>query len=193
MTQPPPWPEKPSAWDTAGGTSPPPSSDPPPPPETPVPETPAPETPAPEAQPLPGQPPHYPPPPYGTAAPSGPTQPLYPGTPYGAPAAPPPGYGYPYQPAPRTNGMSVASMVVSIVSAAGLCCYGFGGLLGIVGAILGHVARRQVKQRNESGEGMALAGIIVGWIAFGLGLVVATVMVVLFVLSLNDPAFQSEF
>jgi hypothetical protein len=88
--------------------------------------------------------------------------------------------------------MAVASMVVSIVSAAGLCAYGFGGLLGALGAILGHVARRQIRLRYEGGEGMALAGIIVGWIAFGLGLIISAAFVVFFAVAFNDPAFQSD-
>jgi hypothetical protein len=88
--------------------------------------------------------------------------------------------------------MAIASMVVSVVSAAGLCAYGFGGLIGIVGAILGHVSRRQIRSRYEGGEGMALAGIIVGWVAFGLGLIISAAFVVLFVMAFNDPAFQSE-
>jgi hypothetical protein len=92
-----------------------------------------------------------------------------------APAgAPPtaPGYAYPAPyghayPAPvaRNNGLAIASMVVSIAAFA-VC----GGLLGIVGAILGHVARRQIREQGGEGDGMALAGIIVGWIGFAIGL-----------------------
>jgi Domain of unknown function (DUF4190) len=87
----------------------------------------------------------------------------------------PPGYpiptGYP-QPGPgqnpyylvnyagpaRTNGMAIAALAVSIGGSV-LC--GFVGA--IIGAILGHVARRQIAQRGEGGAGMALAAIIIGW------------------------------
>jgi hypothetical protein len=113
--------------------------------------------------------PPSPPPPPGA-----PNQPLYPGASYGAPGAPPgygQGYGYPYPPSPRTNGLSIASLVVSIVAACGLCAYGFGGYLGILGAILGHVGRRQIRTSGEAGDGMAMAGIIIGWIATGLAVV----------------------
>jgi len=51
-----------------------------------------------------------------------------------------------------TNGLAIASMIVSIL--------GFGP----IGAIMGHIARRQIRERNEQGDGFALAGIIVGWV-----------------------------
>jgi hypothetical protein len=34
--------------------------------------------------------------------------------------------------------------------------------------VLGHVARKQIRERGQQGDGMALAGIIVGWILTGL-------------------------
>lgn len=92
-----------------------------------------------------------------------------------------PAYGYPVVAvSPPTNGMAIASMVVSIVGIVGLCGYGLGGYIGIVGAILGHVSRRQIRARGESGDGMALAGIITGWIATAVA-VLATIAIVLFV------------
>ncbi len=72
-------------------------------------------------------------------------------------------------------------MVVSIVGAVFLTCYGTGGAIGLVGAILGHVARKQVRERGEAGAGMALAGIIIGWIATGIGLLVLGIVVVAFI------------
>jgi hypothetical protein len=107
---------------------------------------------------------------------------------YGAPGyGAPYGYGQPMMIAKPTNGMAVAAMVVSIVGIAGLCAYGVGGLIGIVGAILGHVARRQIRERGEQGDGMALAGIIVGWIATGLG-VLALGLIIIFVVALGSTS-----
>ncbi|MFI5932736.1 DUF4190 domain-containing protein [Actinoplanes sp. NPDC051494] len=88
-------------------------------------------------------------------------------------------YGYagsPYAHSPYpgvrrpTEGLAIASLVVSCVSVLGLCAWSIGGLLGVVGAVLGHVARRRIRTTGAQGEGMALAGIIVGWIIAGLGL-----------------------
>ncbi|MBX6357483.1 MAG: DUF4190 domain-containing protein [Micromonosporaceae bacterium] len=89
-----------------------------------------------------------------------------PNLPPGTPAYVPP-YGYPAPPRP-TNGLAVASLVVSLVGALGLCAYGLGGWIGAIGAILGHVSQRQIRERGDGGGGMALAGVIVGWIATGL-------------------------
>jgi hypothetical protein len=84
---------------------------------------------------------------YPTTTPSYP-QPYYPPQPGYAPGQP---YAQPqYVPQP-TNGLAIAAMIVSIV--------GFGP----VGAIMGHIARRQIRERGEQGDGFALAGIIVGW------------------------------
>jgi Domain of unknown function (DUF4190) len=81
------------------------------------------------------------------------------------------GYGYPYA-AQKTNGLAVAAMVVSLVSL--VTC----PLIGIAGAIMGHVARRQIAERREEGSGMALTGIIVGWVATGLMVVGVLIWIV---------------
>jgi hypothetical protein len=107
--------------------------------------------------PAPAAPPPYAgygtPPQYGTPPPYG-IPPQYGTPPYGS-------YGYPYAPQ-KTNGLAIASMVVSIVSI--VTC----GLFGIAGAIMGHMARKQIRERNEEGAGMATTGIIVGWVITGL-------------------------
>jgi uncharacterized protein DUF4190 len=125
--------------------------------------------------------PSYPPPAY-------PAYPPYPGQPYQPPghpyATPAYQYGYadPYGYAPPrpTDGLAIASMVVSCIAVpAALCLYGFAGLIGIVGAILGHVSRRRIRTTGAGGGGMALAGVIVGWIAAGLGLLIGIALIVL--------------
>jgi hypothetical protein len=93
----------------------------------------------------------------------------YPPAGYGtAPSYPQP-YGYMAVPPRRpNNGLAIAALVVSCVGVLGLCAYGLGGWIGAIGAILGHVARRQIRERGDGGDGMALAGVIVGWVATGL-------------------------
>jgi tetratricopeptide (TPR) repeat protein len=56
------------------------------------------------------------------------------------------------------NALAVVSLVFAIVGA-GLC------LFAPVGAVLGHVARGQALERVQRGGGLALAGIVVGWVA----------------------------
>jgi hypothetical protein len=120
--------------------------------------------------------------------------PAYPPPAYPSPAYQP--YGYPVMAVTQpTNGLAVASMVVSIVAVIGLCGYGLGGYLGIVGAILGHVSRRQIRERGEAGDGMAVAGIISGWIATAIA-VLATAAIVIFVVwaANQDPSsFDSGY
>lgn len=85
--------------------------------------------------------------------------------PYAPYAQPYPQYGYPYPPARPTNGMAIAAMVCGIV---GAC-----SPVGILGLIFGTIAKRQILERGEAGEGMATAGIVLGWIG-----VAATVLIV---------------
>jgi hypothetical protein len=94
----------------------------------------------------------------------------------GPPAGYPPGYLLPgYGPYPvmvptyrPTNGLAIAALVCSLVGI--VTCF---PPISLVGAIFGHVARGQIRSRGESGDGLALSGIIIGWIVFGLGLLFA--------------------
>jgi hypothetical protein len=43
-------------------------------------------------------------------------------------------------------------------------------IAGIPAIILGHIARRQIRQTGEAGDGMALAGLILGYIGIVLGI-----------------------
>jgi hypothetical protein len=86
--------------------------------------------------------------------------PMYGQPAYGQPAYGQPGYGQPIFVNRPTNGMAIAALVCSL---AGLAVF----ISAPVGAILGHVARKQIRESGEQGDGMALAGIIVGWILTG--------------------------
>ena len=68
--------------------------------------------------------------------------------------------GYPPQQMaqPATNSMAVASLVC------GLGEFLTMGLTAIPAIVLGHAARRQVRKTGQSGDGMALAGLTLGWI-----------------------------
>ncbi|SFK92831.1 protein of unknown function [Streptosporangium canum] len=74
------------------------------------------------------------------------------------------GYGQPYgyapqQPSPtKTNGLAVASLVLGLT---GFITCGFTSLLAIV---FGHVSLGQIKRDRTDGHGMALAGVVLGWI-----------------------------
>jgi hypothetical protein len=79
-----------------------------------------------------------------------------------------------YQPlaAPQTSGLAVAALVM-----------GIGGLtlIPLVGSILalifGYMARKDIRQRPDevTGDGLALAGIVMGWISIGLSVLAIVV------------------
>jgi hypothetical protein len=98
-------------------------------------------------------------------------QPGYDQNPYGA--YPQPGYGQPYPgygqpyPAPRgTNTMAILALV-------------FGILVAPLGLVFGFVARSQIKKTGEDGDGLALAGIIIGGI-FTLLFIAYIVFIIIF-------------
>lgn len=67
------------------------------------------------------------------------------------------------------NGMAVAAFVLAIV--------GWCSPIGIIGLILGYVAKSQIVQRNNSGAGLAKAAIILGWIS----IIAFILLIVLFI------------
>jgi hypothetical protein len=56
------------------------------------------------------------------------------------------------QPAPSMNTMALVSLILAVVG------------LGPIAAVIGHVARGQIRKTGETGDGLALTGIIVGWV-----------------------------
>ena len=114
---------------------------------------------SPPSSPYGGAPPPPPPPAYAYGA-----------SPYPPPGAMPPGYqGYPPA-AQTTNGLSIASLVLGIV-----WVFGIGAILAV---IFGFVARKQINESGgrQSGSGMALAGIILGFVGIA-GLIIWIVAV----------------
>ena len=66
-----------------------------------------------------------------------------------------------YQPPPPsgTNSMAIASMVLGVAE------FFTGGLTAIPAVICGHVARRQMKQTAQRGDGLATGGLVLGYMA----------------------------
>ena len=105
------------------------------------------------------------------------------GLPPGPVAGGPPGLRpYPPVAAPSTNGMAVASLVLGI-----LWIYWIGSVLAL---IFGYIARQQIAQAQgmQQGQGMATAGIVLGWI--GVGFLV--LFILLFILGLaSSPSYDA--
>ncbi|GAA2443175.1 hypothetical protein GCM10010191_69490 [Actinomadura vinacea] len=87
--------------------------------------------------------------------------------------------------APRNNGMAITSMVLGIIGV--VTC---GGILFSVGAIIfGHVAQSQIRRTGEQGGGMAVAGLVLGYIFALIGLIYWIVIVGIYgaaIWSLNE-------
>ena len=117
--------------------------------------------------------------------PEPPEQPGY-GQGYGQPDVPAygPSYGGPppgYAPVLPTNTKATAALITGITTLVLSWCCGL-GVLGLVAVVLGMKGRSEVRQSQgtQTGEGLALAGIITGAIAVVIGLLVIALIVVVF-------------
>jgi hypothetical protein len=128
-------------------------------------------------QPYGQQPPHgQQQPPYGTPTPAS-------GQPYGQPQyGQQPGYGQayaqqPYTPQPPTNTMAILSLVFAFVFAP-------------AAIVMGHVAKKQIRQTGEGGEGLATAGLWMGYIFTSLYVLLCAfyVIVVIFAIGSSNAA-----
>jgi len=70
-----------------------------------------------------------------------------------------------------TNGLAIASLVLGIV-----WLWGVGSILALV---LGYTARNQIRDTGgrQGGNGMAIAGIVLGWIGVGIILLLIAALV----------------
>jgi hypothetical protein len=114
---------------------------------------------------------NYPAPPPATEGYASPTSPqggINPGQAYQAPAAaaPYPGQGYAqqspyagqpqYAPARKTNVLAIVSLVSAF-------------FVSLAAVITGHIALKQISQTGEDGRGLAIAGLIIGYVGCAFG------------------------
>ena len=99
-----------------------------------------------------------------------------PGQPYYGPQPPYPAYQqqpYPAYPAvPPTNGLAIAALVCGV---GGFVI----GLSFIPAIICGHLARAQIRRTGEQGAGLALAGLILGYVGVALFAALVAVFIVI--------------
>ncbi|UNK72316.1 DUF4190 domain-containing protein [Microbacterium sp. H1-D42] len=147
--------------------------------------------------------------PYGQAlnVQPGYVQPGYPQPTYAQPGYVQPGYaqptaygyaGTPYAPVRPTNGLAVASLICGIVgifASPFIFVFFLPVALPIAAVIMGHIARSQLRRNPQmTGSGMALTGLILGYIPIvlsALGLIALLVGIVLFGGFMSDPSFMS--
>ncbi|ABN54228.1 MAG TPA: DUF4190 domain-containing protein [Hungateiclostridium thermocellum] len=85
----------------------------------------------------------------------------------------------------KTNGLAIASLVLGISSFLFACCCGLGIIPSILAIVFGFISKDKIKQSNgfEKGDGLALAGIILGFV----GILFALISFVV------SPAFWQGF
>jgi len=99
-----------------------------------------------------------------------------PGYGYGAPGYGAPGYGAPgYVPVASTNTMAILALV-------------FAFIFSPAAIVLGHLAKKQIRQTGEQGEGLATAGLWLGYIFTGIGVLVCAVYVVVIIFAVGNAA-----
>jgi hypothetical protein len=81
-----------------------------------------------------------------------------------------PGYYAPAVPAPPTNGLAVGSVVCSLI--------GFiMPLMLVPGLVMGHIARDQIRARDQRGDGLAVAGLVFGYLGLALWVLLIALLV----------------
>lgn len=92
-----------------------------------------------------------------------------------------PGYGAP-MPQPRTNSLAIGSLITGII--------GFFILLtSPVAVILGHMSLSKIKKTGENGRGLAIAGLVLGY----LGTVVLALTIAVLVWLVRNPDKMDEY
>ena len=65
----------------------------------------------------------------------------------------------------KTNTLAIVSLVTSIVG------------LSLIGIITGHISMSQIKKTGEQGRGLAIAGLVIGYVGIALGIIAVMVFV----------------
>jgi uncharacterized membrane protein YphA (DoxX/SURF4 family) len=86
-----------------------------------------------------------------------------------------PGYGEPTRELPK--GLAIAALVVGIIAALGFWFPVIGALLGLVAVVIGIIAWRNASNGTASGQGMAIAGTILGALAL-IGGILVTILTI---------------
>ena len=65
----------------------------------------------------------------------------------------------------KTNTLAIVSLITSIVG------------LSLIGIITGHISMSQIKKTGEQGRGLAIAGLVIGYVGIALGIIAVMVFV----------------
>ncbi|GAA1631218.1 MULTISPECIES: DUF4190 domain-containing protein [Brevibacterium] len=83
--------------------------------------------------------------------------------------------GVGYQQLAPTNTLAIIALVASIFGTVS----GF-FLASIAGIVMGHIARKQIRERGERGDGMAIAALWVGYIGTGIWILIGLFIIFIY-------------
>ena len=86
-----------------------------------------------------------------------------------------------------TNGMAIAALIC------GVCQIFFWFFSGIPAIVLGHLARKQIRRTGEAGDGMALAGMILGYVGLALTVLFGIAVVALVITASHSHGIPTQF
>jgi hypothetical protein len=127
--------------------------------------------------------------PYAQVTPPPPPAPAYVPAGYSAPGYAP-AYQAGYYAAPQPpRGLAIAALITGIGGAFFSFAYGLGLFPSIAAIITGHLARK----RQPHAAGMALAGLICGYVGLALSLLVILGIIFFVVFVVSNPTYNSDF
>jgi hypothetical protein len=102
---------------------------------------------------------------------------------YSAAGSTPYAYGLPAQ---RTNVLAIISLIASCAGVIIPLAY-------VAGIIMGHISLAQIKRTGESGHGLALAGVIVGYSLLAISILVLVLYIIFIVVILGAAGSAGAF
>ena len=97
-----------------------------------------------------------------------------------------PAYGQPT--GAKTNVLAIVSLIASIAGI--VIAWGIGSIVGI---ICGHISLSQIKKTGEEGRGMAVAGLIVGYIGLALAILSVIIIAIIFGTIAASGGFTTDY
>ncbi|HMO10033.1 MAG TPA: DUF4190 domain-containing protein [Actinotalea sp.] len=95
------------------------------------------------------------------------------------------GYGYPQQ--QGNNSLALVSLIAGIANFVIIPFIG-----AVVALITGYMGKKQIAETGQQGEGMAKAGIILGWIGVAVSLIGIVAFIVFFAAAASTSGFTTS-
>ncbi|HSP76181.1 MAG TPA: DUF4190 domain-containing protein [Cryobacterium sp.] len=117
--------------------------------------------------------------------PAAPANPAYPANPaQAAPAYAQAGSPQPYgqqTPSEKYNVLAIVSLVTSILG------------MSLVGIITGHIGLSQIGKTGEKGRGLAIAGLIIGYLGILVAIIALVILIPIMIAISNDPSLINSY